>query len=97
MRKYIKHSSDWKIEYRDGSFDLKVVGFPTPPGCEFESESMWVTVQPGQGNDYSGQGVLNNTPLAVTVAKFGDLIEYAGGTDDRKPVFVRTLKSVHMN
>ena len=81
--------SPYKRVYSDGTVNLKVVNFPAPDGCEFSSESMWVTSL--EGSDNEGIGRLLNQPFYCEEVKRGDLVEFGGGTDDRKPHYVRVV------
>ena len=67
---------DYKIEHDDGRVQVKVVDFP-------EHESMWVEVVFGDEND--GIGKIRNFPFSHL--NYGDLVEYSGGTDDKKPQY----------
>jgi hypothetical protein len=63
----------------DGTL-LKIISFPCDYG-EFGGESMWVRVIEGTDND--GIGYVCNDP-AFSSLRYGDVIAYAGGTDDTK-------------
>lgn len=75
-----QYFGNWKILHDNGTFHLKVVNFPG-------NESMWVLVQPTEGNDFEGWGTLDNDPIMSTL-KCGDRVQYAGGTATDKPSFV---------
>ena len=70
---------NWKCEDEDGIL-LKIIEFPCDYG-EFGGESMWVRVIEGTDND--GVGYVCNDP-AFSSLRYGDVIAYAGGTDDTK-------------
>lgn len=68
---------NWKIVMDNGDTLLKVVDFPG-------GESMWVRVI--EGSDFAGIGCIDNEPFCSNLQR-GDRINYAGGTDERKPEF----------
>ena len=70
---------DWKHEDEKGIL-LKIINFPCTYG-DFGGESMWVRVIEGTDND--GIGYVCNDP-AFSSLRYGDVIAYAGGTDDTK-------------
>ena len=71
--------TNWKHEDEDGIL-LKIISFPCDYG-DFGGESMWVRVIEGTDND--GIGYVCNDP-AFSSLRYGDVIAYAGGTDDTK-------------
>jgi hypothetical protein len=71
--------TNWKVVNDDGTL-LKIISFPCDYG-EFGGESMWVRVIEGTDND--GIGYVCNDP-AFSSLRYGDVIAYAGGTDDTK-------------
>ena len=71
--------SNWKHEDEDGIL-LKIIEFPCDYG-DFGGESMWVRVI--EGTDNNGIGFICNDP-AFSSLRYGDVIAYAGGTDDTK-------------
>lgn len=70
---------DWKHEDEKGIL-LKIINFPCTYG-DFGGESMWVRVIEGTDND--GVGFVCNDP-SFSSLRYGDVIAYAGGTDDTK-------------
>ena len=71
--------TNWKCTDEEGTL-LKIISFPCDYG-EFGGESMWVRVIHGTDND--GIGYICNDP-AFSSLRYGDVIAYAGGTDDTK-------------
>lgn len=79
----MSNENNWRIVEKDGSVLLKVVDFP----AEFvgmAGESVWV--ERVSGDDYQGTGTLRNDPIGSDL-KYGDLIFYAGGTEETKPSY----------
>lgn len=71
--------TNWKATDEKGTL-LKIIGFPCDYD-EYAGESMWVRVIEGTDND--GIGYICNIP-AFSSLRYGDVIAYAGGTDDTK-------------
>ena len=71
--------TNWKVVNEDGTL-LKIISFPCDYG-DFGGESMWVMQIHGTDND--GIGYICNDP-AFSSLRYGDIIAYAGGTDDTK-------------
>ena len=82
-------TSNYKIVKGDDTF-IKVINFPPAPGIDLDGESMWVLLSTGDENN--GTGWLNNTPVVTDVAVLGSLVEFAGGTDTHKTMYVRTIE-----
>ena len=80
---------DHKMVSPDSRVFVKVIDFPVPEDVPVAGESMWVIKTRGTDND--GVGILNNIPAYCTEVSEGDLVEYAGGTDYKKPQFVRRV------
>ena len=72
-------TTNWKCTDEEGTL-LKIISFPCDYG-DFGGESMWVRVIEGTDND--GIGFVCNDP-AFSSLRYGDVIAYAGGTDDTK-------------
>tara|TARA_B110001454_G_scaffold126906_1_gene118357 strand:- start:1050 stop:1496 length:447 start_codon:yes stop_codon:yes gene_type:complete len=72
-------TTNWKCTDERGTL-LKIINFPCDYG-DFGGESMWVRLIEGTDND--GIGFVCNDP-AFSSLRYGDVIAYAGGTDDTK-------------
>ena len=82
--------SNWK-HVANGEEFIKVVGFPVPADSgNCVGEGMWVKKVSGTDND--GTGTLANTPFICEEVSFGDLVKYAGGTDEIKTSFVEKIE-----
>ena len=71
--------TNWKATDEKGTL-LKIIGFPCDYD-EFNGESMWVRVI--DGTDSDGIGYICNDPVFSSL-RYGDVVAYAGGTDDTK-------------
>ena len=80
---------DHKMVSPDRKTFIKVIDFPVPEDCPYAGESMWVVTTEGTDND--GIGRLDNIPAFCTEVSAGDFIEYGGGTEHKKPQFIRRV------
>jgi len=81
--------TDWKVVNKEGTL-LKIISFPCDY-ADFGGESMWVRVI--HGTDTDGIGYVCNDP-AFSSLRYGDVIAYAGGTDDTKAHYAGLANNV---
>ena len=84
------HVGNWKLDDGEDVY-LKVIDFPVPEGCPVGGESMWVRKK--SGTDEAGTGLVANDPIFCEEVGYGDAVEYAGGSANEKPKYVRRVET----